>query len=161
VQAQRETLLALDLTDGGPVPPSGATLRHGREAIDGAIAVFRRVWAEQADEVVGLLRRALRDAPPAVDVVVVEMDGVPVAAGWSSFASDSPFVGLWGGATVPEARGRGMYRALVAGRVEEARRRGRRLAAVDAGPMSRPILERLGFAVVSEIIPCLAEPVGT
>jgi GNAT superfamily N-acetyltransferase len=157
VPAERETLLALDLTDG-PAVPSAVTVRHGREAIDGAAAVFRRVWAEQAEEVVGSLRGALRDAPAAVDVVVAEVDGAPVAAGWSSFAAGSPFVGLWGGATVPEARGRGLYRALVAARLEEARRRGRRLAAVDAGPMSRPILERLGFAVLSEITPCLADP---
>jgi hypothetical protein len=42
----------------------------------------------------------------------------------------------------------------------EARARGAELAAVDAGPMSRPILERFGFARLSEITPCVADPVG-
>jgi GNAT superfamily N-acetyltransferase len=55
---------------------------------------------------------------------------------------------LDGGATTPSARGRGAYRALVAARWNEAVRRGTPALVVQAGGMSRPILERCGFEPV-------------
>lgn len=56
---------------------------------------------------------------------------------------------LSGSSVLPAARGRGVYRALVAARWDEAVARGRPALTVQAGSMSRPILERLGFATVS------------
>ena len=58
---------------------------------------------------------------------------------------------LCGGVTLPEARGRGVYRALVAARWEEGRRRGTPVLVTQAGAMSRPILKRLGFEEVVEM----------
>lgn len=55
---------------------------------------------------------------------------------------------LLGGSTAAWARGRGAYRAVVRARWDEAVRRGTPALAVGAGPMSRPILERLGFEQV-------------
>jgi GNAT superfamily N-acetyltransferase len=55
---------------------------------------------------------------------------------------------LAGGATHPDARGRGVYRALVHARWNEAVARGTPALVVQAGAMSEPILERLGFAEV-------------
>lgn len=55
---------------------------------------------------------------------------------------------LLGGSTAEWARGRGAYRAVVRARWDEAVRRGTPALAVGAGPMSRPILERLGFEQV-------------
>ncbi len=55
---------------------------------------------------------------------------------------------LMGGSTAVWARGRGAYRAVVRARWDEAVRRGTPALAVGAGPMSRPILERLGFEQV-------------
>ena len=57
---------------------------------------------------------------------------------------------LMGGSTTEWARGRGAYRATVRARWDEAVRRGTPALAVGAGPMSRPILERLGFEQVLE-----------
>jgi hypothetical protein len=57
---------------------------------------------------------------------------------------------LMGGSTAEWARGRGAYRAVVRARWDEAVRRGSPSLAVGAGPMSRPILERLGFEQVYE-----------
>ena len=54
-------------------------------------------------------------------------------------------VALMGGAVLAEARGRGVYRALVRARWEHAAARGTPLLIVQAGEMSRPVLERLGF----------------
>ena len=55
---------------------------------------------------------------------------------------------LMGGSTAAWARGRGAYRAVVRARWDEAVRRGTPALAVGAGPLSRPILERLGFEQV-------------
>ena len=58
---------------------------------------------------------------------------------------------LLGGATIPEARGRGLYRALVHARWKAAMARGGSALAVHAGPMSAPILRGMGFADVGRI----------
>lgn len=68
------------------------------------------------------------------------------------------FAGLWGGGTVPEWRGRGLYRALVARRARVAAERGYRYLRVDASDMSRPILARLGFTQLSTTTPYVHEP---
>ena len=58
---------------------------------------------------------------------------------------------MFGGATLPEARGRGVYRALVAARWEDAVARGTPALVTQAGAQSRPILARLGFRELCEI----------
>jgi len=58
---------------------------------------------------------------------------------------------LIGGTTVPAARGRGAYRALVRARWEDAVAAGTPALVTQAGKTSRPILERLGFEPVAEI----------
>jgi GNAT superfamily N-acetyltransferase len=80
-------------------------------------------------------------------LLLAMVDGEPAGAGG---------LGLFppGGATVsggsvrPKFRGRGIYRALVAARLEIARRAGVSGLAVWGGDMSAPILARLGFETV-------------
>jgi len=69
------------------------------------------------------------------------------------------FAGLYGGGTLEGHRGRGLYRALVAERVNEAMRRGARYIRVDALPTSQPILERLGFRELTHAWPCVLHAV--
>ena len=59
-------------------------------------------------------------------------------------------INLFGGAVLPRARGRGVYRALTLARWEEAVERGTPALTVQAGRMSLPILARLGFTKVGE-----------
>ncbi len=66
-------------------------------------------------------------------------------------------VTLNGGAVLPHARGRGAYRALVAARWADAVERGTPALVTQAGAMSKPILERLGFRQVAEITILLDE----
>jgi hypothetical protein len=73
-------------------------------------------------------------------------DGQLVAAARSFFSPRG--VLLAGGGTVPNARGRGAYRALVRARWDDAVARGTPALAVQAGSMSAPILRRLGFLTV-------------
>jgi GNAT superfamily N-acetyltransferase len=69
----------------------------------------------------------------------------PVCTGWVYFHPKSQFASLYGGATQAEFRGKGYYTAVVAARLEEAARRGRRFITTGANEMSRPILMRRGF----------------
>jgi hypothetical protein len=82
-------------------------------------------------------------------VYLAYADGQPVSRGSASFGERG--VTLFGGSTLPEARGRGAYRALVAARWEDAVTRGTPMLVTQASPMSRPILGRLGFREVCEI----------
>ncbi len=63
------------------------------------------------------------------------------------------FAGIWGGATLPAWRGRGIYRALTAARARSALARARRLIHSDSTEFSRPILERSGLVKVSTTTP--------
>jgi len=95
-----------------------------------------------------------RYALPEKAVAVVAMvDGQPVSGGRVDFEEGVEFAGLFGGVTLPEFRGRGLYRATVAKRAELARERGYRWLYSDALPTSRPILERLGFVAMTTTTP--------
>lgn len=60
-------------------------------------------------------------------------------------------VALFGGAVLPEARGNGVYRALVRARWEHAVARGTPLLVVQAGAMSAPVLAGLGFEAHGQV----------
>lgn len=76
------------------------------------------------------------------------VDGRPEPVGWSYlvYLPDSPIVLLGGAATLPEHRGRGIYSALVAKRLADARADGRTAAVIQAvRSTSAPIAAKLGF----------------
>jgi GNAT superfamily N-acetyltransferase len=76
-------------------------------------------------------------------------DGRPVGF---AFAAAAPAGLLLGGSGVlPAARGRGAYRALVAARWALATKLGKPALVIQAGLMSRPILERCGFEAVCRL----------
>lgn len=58
---------------------------------------------------------------------------------------------LFRGATLPQARGRGAYRALIHARWREALANGTPTLVTQAGAMSSPILKRLGFSEVGTV----------
>ena len=60
-------------------------------------------------------------------------------------------LGTFGGAVLPGARGRGVYRALTLARWVEAVEQGTPALTVQAGRMSMPILSKLGFTKVGEV----------
>jgi GNAT superfamily N-acetyltransferase len=74
------------------------------------------------------------------------VDGDVVGTAYAAFADAG--LNLFGGSVLPEARGRGVYRALLFARWDFAVERGTPALTVQAGRMSRPICERLGFRFV-------------
>lgn len=63
------------------------------------------------------------------------------------------FAGIWGGATRPEPRVRGIYRAVTAARARVAAALGKTLIHSDSTEYSRPVLERYGLIRVSTTTP--------
>jgi GNAT superfamily N-acetyltransferase len=77
------------------------------------------------------------------------VDGSAVAVGMANASEHGLLLG--GAGTLPDARGRGAYRALVRARWDEAVRRGTPALVILAGAMSRPIVERAGFQPICEL----------
>ncbi|MFK4087106.1 GNAT family N-acetyltransferase [Kribbella sp. NPDC020789] len=75
---------------------------------------------------------------------VAEIDGEIVGAAGATLLGD--VVGLWGASVLEKARGRGVYRALIAARCAAAAEAGANLALVSARTeTSAPTLRRIGF----------------
>jgi hypothetical protein len=89
---------------------------------------------------------------------MVEAGGRVVSAALLVFKPGTDFAGLWGGSTVLEWRGRGIYRALVAERAKLACARAVRYLQVDASDASLPILLKLGFEAVTTTTPYVWTP---
>jgi GNAT superfamily N-acetyltransferase len=77
------------------------------------------------------------------------LDGRPVGFGFSSLVGSAILLG--GSGVLEPARGRGVYRALVAARCEQALRLGHVGLIIHAGSMSKPIVERCGFEAACRI----------
>ena len=126
------------------------------------LAVQTAVWEDDYSWLIDELAAELRAAPESLSIYVADIAGVAGAVGWIRFDGRRAFASLWGGSTLQEQRGHGLYTDLLAVRAQEALQRGVRFLTIDAGPMSRPIVERLGFTVLSYSHACVwrPEPVG-
>jgi GNAT superfamily N-acetyltransferase len=124
------------------------------EGVEDVLKVETQVWPEDFDWLRHRLTTLLRENPEQVSIYVAYVDNLPVSAGWTRFPSKGHFASLWGGSTLEAYRGRGLFTALVAVRLQEARQRGFHFLTVDASPMSRPILEKLGFQLMALSYPC-------
>ncbi|HEU4517911.1 MAG TPA: hypothetical protein VFS03_00225 [Microvirga sp.] len=152
VPDEPETLLAFDLRKTVPAVPGIAVRRIGPEDLDAVGVVKAAVWGREAAGQVEALGRTLREMPERLSIHLAEdEEGRPAAVGWLRKPAGVAFASLWGGSTVPELRGRGFYRALVAARLREAAEAGYRCALVEARETSRPILERLGFERLTDV----------
>ncbi|MDN3026718.1 GNAT family N-acetyltransferase [Streptomyces sp. S.PB5] len=163
VPEEQETVMigrAADMAVREPVLPDGVTLRRTTADADmrriAAMesAVWGQDWGWLADE----LTARLATDPDELAVYVAEADGEVVSAAWLAFRAGSDFASLWGGSTLAEWRGRGIYRALVATRAALATARGVTYLHVDASDDSAPILRRLGFEAVTTTTPYVWTP---
>jgi ribosomal protein S18 acetylase RimI-like enzyme len=98
------------------------------------------------------------DTPEAGSAVLAMAGDRPVCSARVEFHQGTGFASLWGGGTLPEWRGRGIYRALVAYRARLAAERGYRYLQVDSSPDSQPILGRLGFVRLTTTTPYVWTP---
>ena len=117
------------------------------------------VWDDDHGWMESLAKEREAD-PEGLRIFLAEGGDTVVSAGWIRFPSGTEFGTLWGGATLREWRGRGIYRSLVAVRARIAAERGCRYLEIDASDDSRPILERLGFIPVTTTTPYVWSPPG-
>jgi hypothetical protein len=120
------------------------------ESID---QIQRGVWGESDPSHLAALKDELSQDPAHIGIFIAYAEDQPVAYARITYHDRSQFAGLWGGATLVNHRRQGFYTALLAIRLQEARRRGVRFLAIDASPMSRPIVEKHGFQFLTRTQP--------
>lgn len=156
---ERETVVVARLADiaGDVTLPDGATLREvtTRDELDRIARFEEAVWQDGQSR--DWLAAALADEhaadPSLLRIFVVEASGEIVCAAWIRFEAGTRWTSLWGGATHPGWRRKGIYRATVRHRANLGLAAGYELVQVDASDDSRPILERLGFRAVTTTTP--------
>jgi hypothetical protein len=137
--------------------PDDVTLRQitreddVRAMVAMSAVVFGDSPAEASAMSESMLRRLAVD--DGMELWIAETDAQVVSAGRLEPVPGTDFAGIWGGSTLEEWRGRGIYRALTAARAFSALRLGKTLIHSDSTEYSRPILERYGFLKVSTTTP--------
>ena len=143
-------LLAVDVA-----PPEGVSLRRVTSESDvRAMCVLESIafGDDDSEEMTqALLHRLGLD--DGMELWVAEADGQLISAGRLEPVAGTEFAGLWGGATLPQWRRRGIYRALTAARAHSALALGKTLLHSDSTEFSRPILERSGLIKVTTTTP--------
>jgi GNAT superfamily N-acetyltransferase len=157
-----ETIVIGEAADLAVAPrvPEGVELREITEPrdLDRIRVMEERVWGEPHDWLPAALAAELVSKTDPIVVLAAEADGEVVSAAWIRFHKGTEFASLWGGSTLAEWRGRGVYRALVARRAQLALRRGYRYLQADCSPDSAPILRRLGMSWVATTVPYVWAP---
>ncbi len=133
-----------------PDPPAEVTVEvvHDERTLRAASSVAVRGWGRIEPDEAELARRlgeALGDLSTwSAFEVVASADGTAISTGGCTLAGE--VAQLWGAVTLPGARRRGGYRAVLAERLRLAREHGASLALTKArAETSGPILLRAGF----------------
>ena len=123
------------------------------EGIRHVVANQEKIWSKPMPWLEAYLKEALgRLAVYCAYDVSTDLK-IPIGAGWIEFVEGSEFAEMHGGSVLQPHRGRGIYSLLFEERVEEAIERRVNYLAVDAAPMSRPILLAKGFKFICETTP--------
>jgi GNAT superfamily N-acetyltransferase len=134
--------------------PDGVELHEVRDGVgvEAMARVNEEGFGEPAKD--GFKRQVLKEIQAGRARMVIAFAGDrPISMGRIEFYAGTEFGGLYGGATVPDWRGRGIFLAVVAQRTAWAAEQGYRYLQTDASNDSRPILERLGFTPVGTTTP--------
>jgi hypothetical protein len=116
-------------------------------------SIAERAFGRDQSRTVDELGAALESGSTQLQGFIAYVGDVPASVGRLYISADSWFAGLYGGGTLAEFRGRGLYRSVLAARMNVAASHGAPFALVDSLPTSQPILTRLGFFRLTETIP--------
>ncbi|MFZ3324179.1 MAG: GNAT family N-acetyltransferase [Usitatibacter sp.] len=151
-----EALMVLDVANTRPRAFEETDVVVGtasRDEIDEIAALGEEVWNCRLPWLARTLREMTDPIAGSASLYRARTASRVVGCGWIEFHGGSRFAQLCGGAILESCRGKGIYSRLFELRVAEARARGVPYIAVDAAPMSRPILERCGFRFVCHTYP--------
>lgn len=154
----RETVLVLDLQDPASWIERPSAYQVTRIEDGHQVDLYRQAADEIFEKDHEFIARELtsgikRRSTQHLGYMVIE-ENTAVSIGRLYTHPQSAFGGLYGGGTLQQYRGQGIYRAIVAARARDAKKLGARYLLVDALPTSRPILEKLGFIRVTDTWPC-------
>ena len=159
---EEEAIMVLDLTQApaGLLQPVGANVRRLTKPVEVAhvVEIEEAVWGGDLSSWGDRLVAEMQETPEFLSIYAAYANGDPACAGWINFSPNSQFASLWGGSTRAEYRQRGLYTAVLAARVQEAIQRGYRFLTIDASPMSRPIVARHGFQLLTLAYECTWHP---
>ena len=151
-----DALMAMELSDAPPIltsPHPADVRRTDASHLGDVVQVMEQVWGGNFAWMYTRLGNHLA-IEGYLSVYTAYVNDQPACAGWIYYPPGSEFASLWGGSTILSRRGNGLYTALLAVRVNEAMQRGVKYLVVDAGEMSRPIVERYGFVKLTDIFAC-------
>ena len=131
--------------------PGSADIRRidTLEGLKDVIYVLDQVWGGDHTWVNDRLGSHLQ-IPGYLSVYGAYVDNLPAAIAWTYFPRGH-FATLFGGSTIAEYRGQGLYTGLLATRLKEISERGYRFAVVEAGAMSKPIVAKHGFQQLTTV----------
>jgi hypothetical protein len=160
---ERDAIMVLDVHEAAPVLLRNvqADVRRMTDPSQVRIVIdlLEEVWQTDFAGLGKLLKQDLEERPKFSSIYVAYVNDVPACASWIQFHENSQFASLWGGSTLSRYRGRGLYTAVMAARLQEAIRRGYSFLTIDASKMSRPIAEKYGFQLLTYAHACMWYPV--
>lgn len=113
------------------------------------VQILSEVWDDDYEGFGRYLANEMTHNGSNLSIYIAYVDGTPASTAWIRFHDGSQFAGLWGGSSLSAYRQRGLYTALLAVRVQEARQHGIRYLTIDASPMSEPIVRKHGFQTLA------------
>ena len=150
-----ETVMARDLPEPVPSRPLVGSIRIRRidqpAQLSDLVAVQDEVWREDHVWYGAVLADELAADPTQIELLVAYDGRRPVATSLLRLHRGTQFGSIWGAATLPAYRRRGIYTALVDRHATTARAAGARLLTADANADSRPVLERAGFQALVRV----------
>jgi hypothetical protein len=154
----REAVVVLDCRERPAWLGAACTQRVERVRTSAELRAFgdvaERIFSSDQSPVIHEIEACLADSSPEHVAYLVYDGGQVGGVARLQLHQGSQFAGLYGGGTLEAHRGRGLYRAAVQRRALDAVAFGARYLRVDALPTSQPILEQLGFEVMTYVWPC-------
>lgn len=159
---EQDAIMVLDVHEAAPillesVDTDVRRLSEPAQVVE-LIDLLEEVWQVDFGGLHVLLEEDLTLRPSFSSVYIAYVNNVPASVGWIQFHDNSQFASLWGGSTLAEYRGLGLYTAIMATRVQEAIHRGFSFLTIDASKMSRPIAEKYGFQLLTYAHACMWHP---
>lgn len=139
-----------------PIPAYVQRITDPARTVD-VTRVLNAVWDDDEAWLEARLAKQLREKPDEMSLFIAYMDDQPVSCAWITYHPGA-FAGLWGGSTLAAYRGRGIYTALLAARLQEAKARGVPCLTIDASAMSQPIVSKQGFVQIAQAWECTWSP---
>ncbi len=153
-EGEPELLMAYEVANFRPADKKaadGIEIRriNDMDALEQVVDMQQRIWNRSFAWLLAQLRGAWEQS----SFFAAYEQRRLVGTGWIEYPRRSQFAELHGGAVLPNFRRRGVYSRLFESRMIDARERGVNWVAVEAAPMSRPILEAKRFEKLDATYP--------